>query len=72
LIYVVVPKRLEAELYEQLAERYKDDSNVRVIVERRAGRDRRSDHAGGGQRAVRERRRARIPGTFLPIDPPAL
>jgi len=71
VIYCVIPKELEAELYESLAAHYEDNPNVRVIIDRRAGHDRRQGRSGGGQRVTRDRRRARVPGTFLPTDPPA-
>ena len=72
MIYCVVPPELEAELFERLAEHYKDTPNVTVIVDRRTGPDRRSS-AGlllGGKRQVRDRRRGRIPGTFPTTEPP--
>jgi hypothetical protein len=71
VIYCVIPKELEAELLESLTAYYEDNPNVSVIVDRRGSRDRRQSRSGGGQRLTRERRRARIPGTFLPTDPPA-
>ncbi len=70
MIYCVVPKELEDELYEQLVEHYKDNPNVRVILDRRTGPDRRQGHESGGQRVTRDRRRSRVPGTFLSTDPP--
>ena len=72
MIYCVIPPELEAELYEKLVEHYKDNPNVEVIVDRRAGPDRRKKGAGppaGEKRAMRDRRRAR-PGTFPSTDPP--
>ena len=71
MIYCVVPRELEDELYEQLVEHYRDNPQVEVIVDRRAGPDRRTDRSFGGERRVRDRRRARVPGAFLPTDPPA-
>jgi len=70
VIYCVIPRELEAELFEQLTEHYRENPNVEVIVDRRTGPDRRSDQRGGGNRVVRDRRRSRIPGTFLGTDPP--
>jgi hypothetical protein len=64
MIYCVVPRELEAELYDKLVEYYKDNPNVTVIVDRREGPDRRHGKAKGGKRETRDRRRARIPGTF--------
>jgi hypothetical protein len=71
VITCVVPRELEGELYAKLVEHFKDNPNVQVIVDRRAGSDRRSDRSGGGQRAVRDRRRSRIAGTFPATDPPS-
>lgn len=71
MIYCVIPKELEDTLFEKLAAYYRDNPNVEVVVERRGGPDRRSGHSYGGQRVTRDRRRARVPGTFLPTDPPA-
>jgi hypothetical protein len=73
MIYCVVPKALEEELYPKMVERYKDDENVTVIVERREF-DRRARSARNGvaddsaqRRVVRDRRRARVPGDLLPL-----
>jgi hypothetical protein len=70
VIYCVVPRELEAELFDKLVEYYKDNPNVTVIVDRREGSDRRAGRAGGGLREVRDRRRRRAPGTFLTTEPP--
>ena len=70
MIYCVIPKELEAELYEKLLDHYRENPNVRVIVERRSGPDRRHGPSAGGNRVTRERRRSRVPGTFLSTDPP--
>ncbi len=70
MIYCVVPRELEAELYDKLVEYYKDNPNVTVIVDRREGPDRRSGRRSGGQRQIRDRRRARIPGTFPDTEAP--
>jgi len=67
MIYCVVPQELAPELYEKLADYYADDPNVEVIIDRREG-ERRTDGDGGGQRQVRDRRRARIPGEFPALD----
>jgi hypothetical protein len=73
MIYCVVPKALAEELYPKMVERYKDDENVTVIVERREF-DRRArsarngaDAEGAQRRIVRDRRRARVPGDHLPL-----
>jgi hypothetical protein len=72
VIYCVVPPEFEKELYDRLVEHYKDNPNVTVIVDRRTGPDRRSASAqfAGGKRQVRDRRRARVPGTFPATDAP--
>jgi hypothetical protein len=67
VIYCVIPRELEAELYEKMVEYYKDNPNVSVIVDRREGPDRRSsqdDAEFRERRETRDRRRARVPGTF--------
>ena len=68
MIYCVIPRELEGDLYDKLVEYYKDNPNVTVMVDRREGDDRRNGSGGGGNREVRDRRRARIPGTFPEID----
>ena len=68
MIYCVIPRDLEADLYEKMVEYYKDNPNVTVIVDRRAGEDRRRGKHFGGKRELRDRRRARIPGTFPSVD----
>jgi hypothetical protein len=70
MIYCVIPRELEDELYEKMVEYYKDNPNVTVIVDRREGPDRRKGHGGGagGKRELRDRRRPRIPGTFLEAE----
>jgi hypothetical protein len=70
VIYCVVPRELEGELYHRLVEHYKDNPNVAVILERREGEDRRNGRERGGKRLLRERRRRRIPGTFPSTDEP--
>jgi hypothetical protein len=70
MIYCVIPPELEDELFDKLSEYYKDNPNVTVIVDRRAGPDRRKDKQAGGKRELRDRRRQRAPGTFLPTDTP--
>jgi hypothetical protein len=64
MIYCVIPRELVDELYDKMVEYYKDNPNVTVIIDRREGPDRRRGRAGGGKREIRDRRRARIPGTF--------
>jgi hypothetical protein len=70
MIYCVIPRELEDELFEKLTEYYKDNPNVTVIVDRRTGPDRRQGKGGGGKRQTRDRRRPRAPGTFLSSDAP--
>jgi len=74
MIYCVVPKELEAELFDKLTEYYKDNPNVTVIVDRREhGPDRRSKETGAEfkeRRVTRDRRRARVTGTFPETDIP--
>ena len=52
MIYCVVPQALADELYDKLVDYYKDDPNVKVIVDRRAGVDRRSRHRRARGRAA--------------------
>ena len=69
MIYCVIPRELEDELYEKMVEYYKDNPNVTVIVDRREGPDRRKqgEDAGDERREIRDRRRAH-PGTFPDTD----
>ena len=66
----MIPRELEAELFDKMVEYYKDNPNVTVIVDRREGPDRRSGKVFGGKRVLRDRRRNRVPGTFLDTDAP--
>jgi hypothetical protein len=68
MIYCVVPKALSAELYDKLRDYYKDDPNVEVIIDRRQGDRRSRGSSGGGKREIRDRRRRRLPGSFLKIN----
>jgi hypothetical protein len=68
VIYCVVPRELESELYDKMLAYYADNRNVTVIVDRREGPDRRAAKAYGGMRNVRDRRRARAIGTFPTVD----
>jgi hypothetical protein len=74
MIYCVIPRELAEELYEKMVEYYKDNPNVRVIIDRREGPNRRSREAADDehkeQRVIRDRRRQRATGTFLPTDDP--
>jgi hypothetical protein len=67
MIYCVVPRPLAAELYDRLADYYRDEPNVEVIVDRRAqGGD------PGTHPAHEDRRRRRPKGSFPTIEPPSL
>jgi hypothetical protein len=73
MIFCVIPRELEHELYDKMVEYYKDNPNVTVIVDRREGSERRADKASAEieeQRLIRDRRRSRVPGTFPEIDAP--
>ena len=61
-----MPQALADELYEKLAEYYRDDPHVEVIIDRRAQGGNPGDHE-----AFEDRRRKRAKGTFPPIEPPA-
>jgi hypothetical protein len=75
MIYCVVPRPLESELFQKLVDYYEDEENVTVILDRREfdrraryGHSRASDREAATQRrVVRDRRRARVAG-----DLPAL
>jgi hypothetical protein len=77
MIYSVVPRPLADELYPKLAEHYKNNENVTVIVDRREA-DRRGRGNSGSidgdparqQRIVRDRRRARVPGDLPQLAQP--
>lgn len=62
MIYFVVPPELGDDVFQRLEERYRENSNVTVIRERRQS-ERRTDAAGGGDRQLRDRRRRRLPGS---------
>lgn len=75
MIYSVVPRELEDELYPKLAEHYADNPDVTVIVDRRKA-DRRSragvrlDARADQRRVRRDRRRSRATGETLPLANP--
>ena len=74
MIYCVVPRELEAELFDKMVEYYKDNPNVEVILDRRDGPDRRDGQEDGSfreRRETRDRRRKRAAGTFPDIDAPS-
>jgi hypothetical protein len=71
VIYCVVPRELEPDLYDRLVAYYADHTGVTVIVDRRTGPDRRRPGSGTkelDQRQIRDRRRARATGTFASTD----
>jgi hypothetical protein len=68
MIYCVIPRALEDELYERMVAYYEGNPNVTVIVDRRSGPDRRRGRAYGGMRQLRDRRRLRAAGTFPDVD----
>jgi hypothetical protein len=68
MIYCVIPRELEDELFAKMVEYYKDNPNVTVIIDRRVGPDPRGRKETGGKRETRDRRRPRIPGTFLEVE----
>ena len=75
MIFCVIPRELANELYDKMVDYYKDNPNVTVIVDRREGKDRRNEGEerleDKERRTIRDRRRARAPGTFPEIDAPA-
>jgi len=73
VIYCVIPRELEAELFEKMVEYYKDNPNVEVILDRRDGPDRRDGQEDGSfreRRETRDRRRRRATGTIPDTDAP--
>jgi hypothetical protein len=74
VIYCVIPRELEGDLFEKMVDYYKDNPNVTVIVDRREGPDRRdgsTDAEFKEQRETRDRRRARVTGTFPETSDPS-
>ena len=73
MIFCVIPRELANELYDKMVDYYKNNPNVTVIVDRREGRDRRTESEARledkEKRTVRDRRRAH-PGTFPDVDAP--
>ena len=68
MIFCVIPREFADDLYDKMVDYYKENPNVTVIVDRREGEDRRNGREYGGKREIRDRRRARIPGTFPETD----
>jgi hypothetical protein len=71
VIYCVIPAELETELYDKMVSYYEGNPNVTVIVDRREGDNRRTGRVYGGKRVTRDRRHARIQGTFPKTEAPA-
>ena len=75
MIYCVIPRELEDELFDKMVEYYKDNPNVTVIVDRREGPDRRAGQDDGESEAASARSATaaapRMPGTFPDIGRPA-
>ena len=71
MIFCVIPRELADELYDKMSDYYKDNANVTVIVDRREGADRRQGKRPAAERQIRDRRRARIAGTFPETEVPA-
>jgi hypothetical protein len=74
VIYCVIPRELEGELFEKMVAYYSDNPNVTVVLERREGPDRRDAHveeSAKERRTIRDRRRTRVTGEFPETDPPA-
>ena len=74
MIYCVIPRELEAELFDKMVEYYRENPNVEVILDRRDGPDRRDGQENGSfreRRETRDRRRRRAAGTFPEIDAPS-
>ena len=61
-----MPQALADELYDKLADYYRDDPHVEVIIDRRAQGGKPGDH-----QSYNEHRRQRAKGTFPAIEPPA-
>lgn len=73
MIYCVIPKELEADLFDKMVAYYKGNPAVTVIIDRREGPDRRAGQEPGAfkeRRVTRDRRRARVTGTFPDTDLP--
>ena len=66
MIYCVVPQALADELYDKLADYYRDDPHVEVIIDRRAQGGSPGDHPSHA-----DRRRRRPKGSFPVIEAPA-
>ena len=66
MIYCVVPQALADDLYDRLADYYRDDPNVEVIVDRRAqGGD--AGHAPAVQRSPAPAAQGQLPADRTPV-----
>ena len=73
MIYCVIPKELEAELYEKMVDYYRENPNVTVIIDRREGDNRRAGQDDGCSRSAGRSATAdarALPGTFPDTDAP--
>ena len=71
MIYCVIPPELADDLYDKMVDYYKDNPNVRSSSTGASGRTRaRPPRKMGEKRETRDRRRPRMPGTFLAADAP--
>jgi hypothetical protein len=74
MIYCVIPRELEGELFQRMTDYYRGNPNVEVILDRRdsaLNERRRGTGAGHDERReTRERRRARVAGTFPHAEVP--
>ncbi len=69
MIYCVIPRELESELFEKMVAYYRDNPNVTVIVDRRSGPDRRArEGVRRDARAPGPAAPARVAGTFPKVD----
>jgi hypothetical protein len=72
VIYCVIPRELEGELFEKMVAYYSDNPNVTVIIDRREGPDRREGFVEASlkeRRTIRDRRRPRVTGEFPDTEP---
>jgi hypothetical protein len=67
MVFCVVPRELEGDLFERLHAYYADDPDVTVIVDRRSSARRARGRASAElrqRRELRDRRRRRVTGEF--------
>jgi hypothetical protein len=67
MVFCVVPRELEGDLFERLHASYADDPDVTVIVDRRSSARRARGRASAElrqRRELRDRRRRRVTGEF--------